>query len=328
MTPMWMIAPLAAMSLISAGAEARLSPAQHKEIQARQQLANAIVSRYEHEAKAKRFGPEWRLGMMHTLLAVPSSTLQSLAASAGSVSQRELVRKAKTAKGRPGGKALGDVDEDLVFTPLTPCRLADTRFAGGPIPQGSVRGFSDEDSATQGGAASCSQQIVAYPEARAYALNLTLVNMTTNGFVAIRPVGDTNITSIANFTGPGQQVNNFVIVENTQNSTNEFEVYASATTDVIIDVYGLFLPPEATALDCVTTATSNFNIGANVTEAGGSSPSCSSGYTVVSGSCSESGDARLVDYEITGNAWTCRWDAGPVGGTASVAARCCRVPGR
>ena len=36
---------------------------------------------------------------------------------------------------------IGSLSSDLVFTPLTPCRIVDTRVAGGTIPALATRGF-------------------------------------------------------------------------------------------------------------------------------------------------------------------------------------------
>ena len=43
--------------------------------------------------------------------------------------------------GGPAAAELGSSAADLVFTPLTPCRIIDTRAAGGPIMPGSPRDF-------------------------------------------------------------------------------------------------------------------------------------------------------------------------------------------
>src|SRR5262245_36181219 len=42
---------------------------------------------------------------------------------------------------RSNEKALGDTNSDVVFTPLTPCRILDTRVAGGALSAGVSRTF-------------------------------------------------------------------------------------------------------------------------------------------------------------------------------------------
>lgn len=50
---------------------------------------------------------------------------------------------------------LGKSDQDLLFTPVTPCRLIDTRLAGGALAAGTQRGFlvTGNDLSAQGGSA-------------------------------------------------------------------------------------------------------------------------------------------------------------------------------
>lgn len=61
--------------------------------------------------------------------------------------------------GRPADKsgplALGSAGYDMVYTPVTPCRLADTRVAGGQITGGTTRQFDADgpDLSFQGGSA-------------------------------------------------------------------------------------------------------------------------------------------------------------------------------
>lgn len=325
-------AALVALAFCTPGlaSAAGLTPAQKSEIQARVELAGSLVSRQPFGALDKSRIAGAKIGLMHNLLGLPSSSLRALAADGSIASAQDLAAKARQVKSKPLAKALGDPDQDLVFVPITPCRLADSRNAGGPLVGPIARGYGEEDSALQGGDPGCSAQIVAFPEASAYALNLTALNMNTLSFIAIRPIGASQVTSILNFTGPGQQVNNFVIVENLQNSGNEFEVFvpAGVSVDVIIDVFGLFMPPQATALACANSAANSLGLaagtGANVTSA-----ACATGFSAVGGNCTQSGDATLTSSAVSGNAWSCGWEnTTGSASTVSVSARCCRVPGR
>ena len=75
-----------------------------------------------------------------------------------------------------GSKALGDASADLSYTPLTPCRIADTRLAVGPLGANSTRDFkvwvSSGGFTAQGGdAGSCNVP----PNPAAVVLNVTAV---------------------------------------------------------------------------------------------------------------------------------------------------------
>ena len=83
-------------------------------------------------------------------------------------------------------KALGDADDDLVYTPVTPCREIDTRIAGGQISANSSRNFkvwvSSGGFTAQGGSAT-NCNIPANPVA-------VVVNLTTvspSGRIGLSP---------------------------------------------------------------------------------------------------------------------------------------------
>src|SRR5258706_3819739 len=61
----------------------------------------------------------------------------------------------KAASTGKGPLNLGDSQADLVYTPVTPCRIIDTRLAGGPIAGGTTRSFrvTGTDLSAQGGSA-------------------------------------------------------------------------------------------------------------------------------------------------------------------------------
>src|SRR5262249_35564447 len=112
-------------------------------------------------------------------------------------------------------KALGDPIDDLVYTPVTPCRIVDTRSGGGGVFVGGNQrdwlAFSGGGFASQGGSATnCG--IAARPAA--VMINVTLAS-TVGGpefFVAwpfntARPNAST-----VNWSGPGQQPANAVII--------------------------------------------------------------------------------------------------------------------
>src|SRR5258706_13239493 len=61
----------------------------------------------------------------------------------------------KAASTGKGPLNLGDSQADLVYPPVTPCRIIDTRLAGGPIAGGTTRSFrvTGTDLSAQGGSA-------------------------------------------------------------------------------------------------------------------------------------------------------------------------------
>src|SRR5439155_11294970 len=86
-----------------------------------------------------------------------------------------------------------------VFTPVEPCRIADTRVSGGPIAGGDTRAFNvvgaSLDYSSQGGSATgCGIPGFAsgVPQVSAVVLNVVAVQPTAQGFLTIFP-GDSSL---------------------------------------------------------------------------------------------------------------------------------------
>ena len=92
------------------------------------------------------------------------------------------------------------------------------------------------------------------------------------GFIGVRPAGATNTSALVNWyaSGPTVQASNAGVVTTNQSlsSADEIEFFGSST-QFIVDVFGVFAAPTATALDCtngtetnvvVNTITRDFNL--------------------------------------------------------------------
>jgi hypothetical protein len=150
--------------------------------------------------------------------------------------------------GGPRTNVLGDPSSDLVFFPLNPCRIIDTRSAvAGLIAANTSRGFDSQAPYTaQGGSATT----CGIPGSDVPALVVT--------FVAVGPQGPGDLrifpfnatppnASAINYALPGQGLNiaNTTVVPLLQDSleTNEFTILADVSgTHVVADVVGYFAP--------------------------------------------------------------------------------------
>jgi hypothetical protein len=159
-----------------------------------------------------------------------------LALSTGAAAQPEDVQ-APTALGEPG--------VDLVFTPLPPCRIIDTRSAGGPIAAGTTRDFDVAGALSgQGGAPDCG---VPQGRATAVAVNLVAVNPGGAGNLRAWAFGQPVPTaSVINY-GSGNIANAVVLpICNPAASpcTKDFTVQADVSaTQLVADVVGYFHSP-------------------------------------------------------------------------------------
>lgn len=139
-------------------------------------------------------------------------------------------------------RTLGETANDLVFVPVTPCRIIDTRVAGGQIAANSVRSFdvtAVSSYAFQGGEATNCGGVGAAGSFAAAAINFTVVTPGGAGYITAFPfLGTQPLAATVNYTA-GSIVGNFAVVKLDQGaSANELSVYSFAATDLVADIVG------------------------------------------------------------------------------------------
>ncbi len=323
------------------GAAPPITPAQIENAEARIAAATAIVDRLDREAQARGLSGRWRQATLETLLPLSLEGLRRVEQRAFSVDA--LTAATREAAEDPG--ALGEVNRDLVYTPFTPCRFIDTRNTGGKI--AGVRGFDvDNPGSTYGGSGACDPVAILGIIARnvdqiaALAMNVTLVDTSTAGtpgFVAVKPTAAAPGTSLLNWyqQGPTIQIANQGVVSLDQSGglgglVDEFVIQTSGAVHIVVDLFGAFIPSQATPLDTISMA-------AHVTvphlaAMGVESPVCPLGYILTGGGCyTDTIDHRLsVSYPGGGdNRWACRGhNLSGLDSVLRAIATCSRIPGR
>lgn len=232
------------------------------------------------------------------------------------------------AAGIIGTKALGALSNDLVYTPITPCRILDTRStAAGAIAANSTRSFyavNKSDFSTQGGSASnCGTLGLS---ATAVAINLTAVTPSGAGYATAYPYGTIQPTVASVNYATGAIVNNALIVQIPNPlSSFDFTIYTFAQSHYVADIVGYFAPPVATALQCQTTGTTVANVAAggqtNVT-----APSCATGYTQTATNCESS--SWTMPFVFIKDGVCSAQNNGASAADVRASRTCCRVPGR
>lgn len=354
---MWLVAAGVAMSLASAGVFAqnersdvaamravgmlhRMAPHLTPEITAEQRAMLdeklVIAARLmENAVGSEEISADHRMWLMETIYRTPVKVLRDIGLPAG----REATLRAIAGAAKPAGK-LGAASTELVYYPITPCRYIDTRNVGGPItqPRGFDLGLAGN---THGGSAACNPKTAVggnEDTIGAIAMNVTILGPTqAPGFIGVRPAGDTATTSLVNwyFAGPTIQAANAAVVSINQTpaTVNEFEFFGNST-QVIVDIFGVFAAPTATALDCTNgtetnvtanTAARNFNLAATA---------CPAGYSMVSNSCQASGDTMAGVLTLAGQGTFIGGSncfghyAGATSANITNTPLCCRLPGR
>lgn len=260
------------------------------------------------------------------MMAVLATGKQS--ATLGAASQKGMAPQAQTIS----PLTLGESTADLVYTPVTPCRIVDTRNAGGPLAGGTTRTF-DVDGTTfiaQGGNnGPCG---IPFGVSQAVAMTLTVTQPNGVGYLTAWGLGLQPLSSVINFAA-GETIANTTIVPVAPGSGTDFSVFAGfATTHLVIDVVGYFAAPEATALDCTTVSSAVTAVPVNAWTA--IDANCPAGRTATGGGYdSPEGTLGYPGVWVTslpnGNGWRV-WVDNQTNGPRNVQsfARCCRVPGR
>jgi hypothetical protein len=229
--------------------------------------------------------------------------------------------------------ALGDFSLDLVYTPVKPCRIVDTRLAGGVIVVGTPRTFDVDGSSFtgQGGVnASCG---IPFGVARAVAMTITATGAAANGRFLAYELGPQPAPATTLYFARGQNISNTTIVSVSPGTGSDFNLAASvASANAIIDVVGYFAAPVATPLDCITVSSAVTAVPVNAWTA--VNASCPAGRTATGGGYDTTeGTLGYPGVWITslpnGNGWR-TWVDNQTNGARSIQtfARCCRVPGR
>jgi hypothetical protein len=293
----------------------------------RDELTRAVIQKWSgHVDKAFPIGADaWAVEMAP---AFADASMEELKAAAGAKSFDDMNTLLLGGTVGDGTEALGDAAADLVYIPVTPCRLFDTRLAGGQIAANTVRSFdvtAVSDYSFQGGAANnCG--VGAVGSFAAAEINFTVVAPAGPGFITAFPFLGTQPNAASLNYEAGAVRGNAVTVKLDQGaSANELSVYTFAATQLVGDIVGYYINPQATPLDCVDTADTSVNVLAGAT-ANAVAPVCTTGYTQTSTNCESSTWQMPFVYFSAG---TCSAQNNSASGATLRASRtCCRVPGR
>jgi len=198
----------------------------------------------------------------------------------------------------------------LVYTPIAPCRIVDTRVTGTPFAAKETRAFQTNGAVLQGGGA-CTVYSGDIPSA--LSLNVTvdatsLGSPTQSGYLNLLPQNGTN-TSWMNYLG-GQTVANAGVASINQ-ADGSFSVKAQTPTNVIIDVFGYFSegPSGPTGATGAQGATGDQGVAGPTGIAGATGPEGATGATGVTGAAGVTGTTGPAGATGTTG------DVGPIGAT-------------
>jgi hypothetical protein len=286
-------------------------------------FAQELAARWEAEALARGNDETW------------------LERISGSLSEKDAGSLLSMSEAESYDEFIGlQTTSELVFYPLTPCRIVDTRFAtkwgpfGTPVPSGGTINVRTYPSlAGQGGAANCGVN----SDSAAVVINVTAVPVRGGqGFLTVYPfLQPQPNASLVNYNSGSTSgaIANAVSQSQCRLCAEELRVFASRTTHVIIDVIGYFARPTTTKPETLRFSNSQ-TIGALAT-VGFQSPNCPSGYARTGGNCNpgSSYNLRMGDSYVSPNDnpgfMRCTFrNTSLVSTTAYANVICARQPGR
>lgn len=227
---------------------------------------------------------------------------------------------------------LGSLASDLVFTPITPCRIVDTRSAtAGAIQAKSTRhfwGWSGSYTAQGGSPTNCG--LPYSTDIAALSVNLLVIAPATEGWIAAFPYNTVQpLVSNLNFRA-GDVLANSAILKISQEGSPlaDWSVYSTSTTHFVADVTGYYSKPVSLgSLECVDTAVVSATIAASGATGSAIAPACALTHVPVSTFCvSNSWDMPTVGTSPNGTCFA--KNNGASSAVLSASQRCCRIPGR
>jgi len=294
--------------------------------------ASAIVAHWEDAAKASG---RWDTNFANDLqVALLKLSPENLLTAGEATSFEGMMRVLATGKLKQAVSpdALGDIADDLVYTPVPLCRIVDTGNAGGAIAANTTRNFDVDgsDFTSQGGVnTSCG---IPFGVAQAVVMTFHVIQPAAGGnlrawrYLSPQPVG-----TVMNYA-TGQFLANTAVVPVFPGGGPDFSVSSSATAHVVVDVAGYFATPVATPLDCTTVSSASTAVNVNAWTA--VVTSCPVGRTATGGGYNTTeGTLGYPGVWVTslpyGNGWV-TWVDNQTNGARHIQTfvKCCRVPGR
>ena len=304
--------------------------------------AVAIADHFLPEAQAQGLSDSWRMTMITNLMKGTQENFANVA-SAKTLTEARMAAIEVAAAGimsstAERSKVLGSVTGDLVFSPMTPCRLVDTTQSGGggPFVNGEARTYFYSSNY---GSSGCSPDLVAgFGSTRpaAMAVNINVLALSQGfagiGYLAAYPTGGSPNTAWMTYQQGNALANAGVMPIN--QATGNYNIFVQFGTHIKIDVFGVFSSPAATALDCTGAAGSTISIPANSNNYYYPATACPTGYRAVTPYCYtlNAAGVYLNGSGLDGAFGTqtfCSYinlNAAPV--SVYVGQSCCRVPGR
>jgi hypothetical protein len=221
--------------------------------------------------------------------------------------------------------------QDFEYTPVTPCRIVDTRIAvAGALAGGAARGFDLDGASFQDQGGSPTGCGIPPGIAKAVAMTIVAVQPAQDGFLTAWANGPRPLSSVLNYSANGV-IAGMAIVPVAAGPAEDFTLFSLANTHVVVDVLGYFAVPIATRLDCITVLSETVLVPVGVPSV--VTATCPADRTATGGGFDKAeGTASLVGVWAAsapfGNGWRALVENQSTGDRSVRSfVRCCRSPG-
>ena len=332
-------APSASQPRTASKADPAIDPQALERAKSKFAHALAIVDQFQAMAEAEGItGDQWRATMLGNLMkgAEANFAAVSYARSYADAMSTSLQVARTGNNAAPAGKtsasgsadvaeALGDGTTDLVYKPITPCRILDTRVGGGAIPANTAKTYNYYGS-NVGSSTGCTVPA----GAAAFAANVATVTYglgltAPSYYLQIYPQGSSSFTAFMNFS-PNQTISNAGVVS-VNPANGQFTMHPSGSTHAVVDVYGVFSAPKPTALECSKVNTAHITLDSSTKFGNIAGGVCPAGFTLVGSSTDFIGDVVNLSTRAQGLGFSFWRYTGSSSVEVWEVDNCCRVPG-
>jgi len=179
------------------------------------------------------------------------------------------------------------------FVPLTPCRVVDTRNSNGNFGGPAITGNSSRSFPLSQGGNPCGIP----SSAIAYSLNVTVVPITTLGYLTIWPSGEGQPT-VSTLNSPDGRVKANAAIVPAGTPSGSVSVYVTDTSNVILDIDGYFAAPTSGSLAFYTLPPCRIVDTRGGQDQGELQAGVERDYTIA-GQCGIPSDAAAYSFNVT-----------------------------
>jgi hypothetical protein len=225
--------------------ELKIAPSPLLQIdQHRQSVIDGIVAIWRDTLHASSDAAQREAELRARLMGLRSDRLLAASVAGSFATIESLLSDTDDRPSRRVNGKLGQSTADLTYTPLTPCRIADTRYAGGALQANTPRTLVGYDASSFAGQGGTATNCGIPSGVAALAMNAFAVNPSNLGFIKLYAANSAEpAVSTVNYQPGITAIATGTIVPVDAANASQFIAKSPAQVDLIVDVVGYFKAP-------------------------------------------------------------------------------------